>query len=293
MSDSFAMGAGLRRFGPIAAGGTAGALAGPAAAAAIAPHVGAPDLLLPAATLIAVAAWLLHRVVRAAPVDGERRLADAPWRGLGRIIGDPRLRGLGAMVVLHATLSTFVYVLQLRLVAEGVGESAQRVQVFAGSDLAVNLLTVTLQLGLTSTLLRRAGLAACVTVLPAIALAGTAALSIWPALAVVLVVNVLLRVSQFALTRPSRELLFTSLPAADRYRSRTALDTLVYRGSDAMAAWLVNGLGALGLGSAGVAAVGIPLSALWLAISRRTVGLVMAGAQSRSPRAEEMKHEAA
>src|SRR6185295_4014921 len=146
---------------------------------------------------------------------------------------DPRLRGLAGMVVLHAMLSTFVYLLQLRLVAGEIDESAQRVQVFAGSDLAVNLLTFALQLGLTSRLLQRAGLAACVSVLPVIALAGTAALSVSPALAVVLVVNVLLRVAQFALTRPARELLFTSLPPVDRYRSRAALDTLVYRASDA------------------------------------------------------------
>jgi len=291
MSDSFAMDVGLRRFGPIAAGGTAGALVGPAAAAAIAPHVGAADLLLPAAALIAIAAWLLYRVVRAAPADGERRLATAPWRGLGRIVSDPRLRGLAGMVVLHATLSTFVYVLQLRLVAAEVGESAQRMQVFAGSDLAVNLLTVALQLGLTSRLLQRAGLVTCVTVLPAIALAGTATLSVWPLLAVVLVVNVLVRVAQFALTRPARELLFTSLPPVDRYRSRAALDTLVYRASDAAGAWLVSGLGALGLGTAGVAAAGVPLSALWLAISRRTVGLVVAGEAARPAQEGEMRHE--
>jgi AAA family ATP:ADP antiporter len=293
MSDSFAMGAGLRRFGPVAAGGTAGALVGPAAVAVVAPHVGAADLLFPAAALIAVAAWLLHRVVRAAPADGERRLAATPWSGLARLAGDPRLRGLAGMVILHAMLSTFVYLLQLRLVAGEIDESAQRVQVFAGSDLAVNLLTVALQLGLTSRLLQRSGLAACVSVLPVIALAGTAALSVWPALAVVLVVNVLLRVAQFALTRPARELLFTLLPPVDRYRSRAALDTLVYRASDALGAWVVSALSALGLGTAGIAAAGVPLSALWLALSRRTVRLVVAGAAARPAQEGEMRHEVA
>jgi AAA family ATP:ADP antiporter len=214
-------------------------------------------------------------------------------RGFERIVSDARLRGLASMVVLHAVLSTFVYLLQLRLVAGELSESAQRVQIFAGSDLAVNLLTVALQLGLTSRLLQRAGLAACVSVLPAIALAGTAALAAWPALAVVLVLNVLMRVAQFALTRPARELLFTSLPPLDRYRSRAALDTLVYRASDALGAWLVSGLGALGLGTAGVAAAGVPLSVLWLALSRRTVTIVSAGARVWAPqeREGEVRHE--
>ena len=276
ISDSFDMNAGLKRFGPIAAGGTAGALLGPGAAAALAPHIQATDLLVPAAVLIAIAALLLHEIGRTAS-EPERRLAQSSWRGLERIVLDPRLRGLGAMVVLHATLSTFIYLLQARLVAAGLAEPAQRVRLFASSDLAVNLLTLALQLGLTGSMLRRAGLVVSVTALPAVALLGTGMLSVRPALAVVVVVNVLLRVVQFAFTRPARELLFTSLPPADRYRSRATLDTLVYRASDALGAWLVSALGALGLGPAGIAAAGIPLAALWLELSRRTVGLICTG----------------
>jgi hypothetical protein len=39
----------------------------------------------------------------------------------------------------------------------------------------------------------------------------------------------------------------------------------------------VSVLGALGLGTAGIAAAGVPLAALWLELSRRTVGLICAG----------------
>jgi ATP:ADP antiporter, AAA family len=138
----------------------------------------------------------------------------------------------------------------------------------------VNLVTCTLQLSVTGLLLRRAGLAACVTVAPALALCGTALASLWPALAVVVTANVLLRIGQFAVTRPARELLFTALPPSDRYRARTMLDTLLYRASDALGAWLVSLLTALGLGAAGVAAAGVPLAAAWLALSRHTVARI-------------------
>jgi AAA family ATP:ADP antiporter len=252
MSDSFDRDTGLRRFGPIAAGGTAGALLGPLAAAGLAPHVQAADLLVPAASLIAIAAILLHQVAHGASGERKRALATAPWQGLERIVLDPRLRGLAAMVALHAVLSTFIYLLQARLVAAGLAEPAQRLRLFASSDLAVNLLTLLFQ----------------------VALLGSGVLSVWPALAPVVAVNVLMRVVQFAFTRPARELLFTSLPPVDRYRSRAALDTLVYRASDAFGAWLVGALGAIGLGTAGIAAAGIPLAALWLELSRRTVGLI-------------------
>ena len=274
MSDSFDMQAGLKRFGPIAAGGTAGALLGPGAAAALASRVQATDLLVPAAVLIAIAALLLQRVSADGAAERDGRLATAPWQGLARIVSDRRLRGLAAMVMLHAVLSTFIYLMQARLVADELAEPATRVRLFASSDLAVNLLTLAVQLGATGALLRSTGLVFSVTALPGIALLGTAMLGVWPALAVVVVVNVLMRVVQFALTRPARELLFISLPPQDRYRSRAALDTLVYRASDALGAWLVSALGALGLGAAGIAMAGVPLAALWLELSRRTVGLV-------------------
>jgi len=290
MSDSFDLQTGLRRFGPIAAGGTAGALLGPGVAAALASRVQATDLLVPAAALIAIAALLLRRAGnRPAELDG--RLAAPPWQGLARIVSDPRLRGLGAMVMLHAVLSTFIYLLQARLVASGISEPATRVRLFASSDLAVNLLTLALQLGLTGTLLRSAGLVFSVTALPAVALLGTTVLGVRPALAVVVVVNVLMRVVQFALTRPARELLFVSLPPQDRYRSRAALDTLVYRASDALGAWFVSALGAIGLGTAGIAMAGIPLAALWLELSRRTVGLVCRDEGKVSVRERGMENE--
>jgi AAA family ATP:ADP antiporter len=292
MSDCFELESGVRRFGPIAAGGTAGALLGPGLAGVIGTHADAADLLWPAAGLIAVAATLLHAVARRVPAVREGRLEAAPWQGLARIGADARLRGLAAMVVLHAVLSTFIYLLQARLVAAQMEGSAQRMQLFAGSDLAVNLITAGLQLVVTGAMLQRAGIAACVAAVPAVALAGTATASVWPALGVIVVVNVLMRVAQFAFTRPGRELLFTLLPAVDRYRSRMALDTLLYRASDAAGAWVVSGLGALGLAAGGIAAAGVPLAGLWLWVSRRTVGLVRAAGSGATPgRRGGMGHE--
>jgi ATP:ADP antiporter, AAA family len=42
---------------------------------------------------------------------------------------------------------------------------------------------------------------------------------------------------------------------------------VVYRGGDAFSGWISAGLGALGIGFAGLAALAIPLAALWAAIS--------------------------
>jgi AAA family ATP:ADP antiporter len=62
--------------------------------------------------------------------------------------------------------------------------------------------------------------------------------------------------------------LFTAVDRTERYKSKLVIDTVVYRGSDAIAAWAFAGLGALGLGLSAIAAVGIPLSIAWTFVGR-------------------------
>jgi len=50
----------------------------------------------------------------------------------------------------------------------------------------------------------------------------------------------------------------------ERYKSKSFIDTFVYRASDAASAWMYSGLQALGLGAVPVAGAAIGLSALWL-----------------------------
>jgi AAA family ATP:ADP antiporter len=58
--------------------------------------------------------------------------------------------------------------------------------------------------------------------------------------------------------------LFTVVPREDRYKAKSFIDTVVYRLGDQAGAWSFTGIGALGLGTAGVSAVAVPLSVAWL-----------------------------
>ncbi|KAF1018577.1 MAG: hypothetical protein GAK30_03600 [Paracidovorax wautersii] len=73
--------------------------------------------------------------------------------------------------------------------------------------------------------------------------------------------------ANFALARPSREVLFTSVKREDRYKAKNFIDTVIYRGGDQIASWSYGGLMALGLGISQIAVVGVPLSIAWLALS--------------------------
>ena len=73
-------------------------------------------------------------------------------------------------------------------------------------------------------------------------------------------VMVVRRVGEYAVMRPAREMLFTTVDAESRYKAKNFIDTAVYRGGDALSAWVKTGLDLLGHGSSFVALVGALLA---------------------------------
>ena len=53
----------------------------------------------------------------------------------------------------------------------------------------------------------------------------------------------------------------------DKYKAKSVIDTVVYRGGDAASGWLFAWLTALGLGLSGIAVVALPLAAGWIAVA--------------------------
>ena len=79
--------------------------------------------------------------------------------------------------------------------------------------------------------------------------------------------QVLRRAGNFALARPTREVLFTVVPREDRYKAKSFIDTAVYRAGDQVGAWTFTLLSWIGFGTTGLAVAAAVLAALWLANS--------------------------
>jgi AAA family ATP:ADP antiporter len=74
------------------------------------------------------------------------------------------------------------------------------------------------------------------------------------------------RTAEYALTRPAREVLYTVVPRADKYKAKTFIDTFVYRSGDALGAWwfpLLGGATAFSM----LTALLLPAAAVWAALS--------------------------
>jgi AAA family ATP:ADP antiporter len=272
MADLFNAEQGKRLFGFIGAGGTAGALLGPVITIGLSVELGPTNLLIVAALLLELAVFCIYRLEREASAQAraqppQERIGGSALAALPELIRSPYLLGVGIWVSLLAFGATILYFEQAHLVASTVRGAGAQTRIFASVDLAVNLLTLATQVFVTGALLRRFGTGVAAGALPAIYVAGFAALFIAPTLAVVLVVQVLQRWMNFAVANPARQVFFTVLSREEKYKAKNLIDVVIYRGSDALYGWVFDSLVALGLKLGAIALCALPVAAGWLVLS--------------------------
>jgi len=183
------------------------------------------------------------------------------------VLRSPYLLAICGFVALGTTLATFIYFQQAQIIGRTVTNPGLRTALFATMDLIVNALTIGLQLFMTAQLVARFGLTRMLAVVPALNLVGFVALAAAPVAAVLISFQVLRRATQYGITGPARETLFTVLTREEKYKAKSFIDTVVYRGGDAASGWLFAWLSALGLGISGIAAASLPLIAVWIGIA--------------------------
>ena len=144
--------------------------------------------------------------------------------------------------------------------ATALADRGAQTAFFATIDLLVNILTLAIQLFLTGRILVLLGVALDPGLLPVLTIIGFSALALMPTIAAVAVFQVLRRAGDYAITRPTREVLFTVVPREDRYKAKSFIDTVVYRAGDQIGAWSVALWRGAGLGTAEMALVALPLA---------------------------------
>jgi len=188
--------------------------------------------------------------------------------GAAHVIGSAYLRKIALWVLIANLIGTFFYLEQARIVGAAIAERADRVQLFARMDFAVNALAMLTQVLITGRLIQRSGVGVSAAALPATAAICLLAVAAAPVLAVIAFVMVLERTITFAITNPAMRVLYTVVSPEDKYKAQNFIDTVVFRGGDAASGWLLNGL-AKGLGAPAslVALLALPFAAIWIGLS--------------------------
>jgi AAA family ATP:ADP antiporter len=295
MADIWDFAQAKRLFGFIGLGGTLGGLAGSWLANELAKPVGSTRLIFVSVLFLELAVLavrrlvLIHRIDEVPAGQPEDRRETAPgdlWRGLRLIASTPYLRWIASYIFLYGLIGTFLYFQQGKLVEATMPGRDERTAYFAAIEFWVQLGTIGVQLFLTARLLRWFGTTFALVSQPAVALLGTLVLAIalyqsagWaahditiaglvPELAILALVQIVLRISNFATAQPAREALYTVVEREVKYKSKSFIDTFVYRLGDSLGAWAFLGILKLQVALAGIALLTVPLAGLWIFVGR-------------------------
>lgn len=278
MADVFDGPQAKRLFAFIAAGASVGGLVGPAISTLLVGALGPSGLAVIAAVLLALAVALKHflmawRATGGAGRPGAERADNPrkpvpgnPFSGLTRVLGSRYLLGVCAFVVLLATVSTFLYFEQARLVAQLFPSREEQVRVFGIIDFVVQAGALTAQLFITGRLAQKLGLRTLLALVPGVVCLGFIGLALAPTFAMLAGLMIARRIGEYAFVRPGREMLFAPLDAETKYKAKNFIDTVVYRGGDAFSGWVKSLLDLLGQGAVLIAVVGALCAATWAVV---------------------------
>ena len=263
MSDIFVTAQARRFYGVIAAGGTAGAIAGPLITRVIVGRVGVPNLLLLSACfyglclvcILKLVPWARRQEAKRNRQDGEKPIGGTLLAGFRLVVSKPLLFALVLFMFFGVSIGTLLYNEQAGVVGAMHLDSASRTEYFAGIDLGVNLLALSVQLLLTRALLTRFGVGPLLLIPAILMIGGLGSLVVWFSAGLLAAVQILTRGLSFSLIKPARESLFTLVDRESRYKAKNFIDTVVYRGADVVTSWGYAALAGIGLGLPALAGV--------------------------------------
>ena len=242
-----------RLFGPIASGATVGALMGSGVASQFGKSLGVTTLFVMAFALLELSIVFARMLQREAVTNKLLKIPDARLKeeplsikqkpegfstllsGLTNIAGSSYLMLICLYVVLSQLFGTFVYFLLNETVAAQIPNELDRLSHFGTINFAAQFGTLVMQTLIVSRVVKFLGVSMALLIGPMVSLTCLVGILSSPTLLLVSIVDVINRLATYGVTVPAREMLFSVVDDESKYKSKSFIDTVVVRGSDAMA----------------------------------------------------------
>jgi len=271
MADTYNKEQAKRLFGFIAAGSSLGAFCGPLITILFAKTVGSNGLILISATMLFIPvliAIFLQRIKETelqntTPSEfNEQPMGAKIFSGFKELGLNPILLGIGIFIVLYSGMNTIFYYALKNFLTDV--DQATRTQIWAGIDLAVNVLSVLTAMFGTGRLASRFGLSVTLPLVPMIITILLFIFALSPMLWTFVGLQIVRRAGEYAITKPAREMLFTTVDRESRFKAKSVIDVVIYRGADVSWGWIYTSLTQLlGFGLAGIAVIGALIASIW------------------------------
>ena len=191
---------------------------------------------------------------------------------------DRQIRSIAIYVYLWTGLMTIHWMSAIGIIDGWSADSGERIRFFSAMEQAVTLLTLPTQLFLTAMVIGWLGIKRILVAYGVIFFLVFTLYALFPTIGLVVVTTVFLRLFEYGINKPAREIVFSLLPRNDRYKSSVFIDTFVARLGG------FSGSGFLLAGKLfGIAQIHLPLAALPLTVLLWVFGLKISGATGRTP----------
>lgn len=268
MADMFDGNKGKKLFGFVGAGGTLGQMFGSFLTANLASSLGPTNLLFVTVLFLELAVQAMLRLTKGYEeperIKGEKK--PSALTGVSDILKSPFLIGICFYIFFYTFTSSFLWFQKQDIVDRVLSDRGLRVAFFAKVNLAVSVGTAVIQLFLTGRVLGFIGLAAGLSLVPVISVVGFVCLANFPALWPLAIFEVVRKTANYAISRPSREILYTAVSRREKYLSKSFIDTFVYRGGDAIASVAFEKITKITSSLWFVSMTAVPASIIWLLI---------------------------
>ena len=237
-----------RAFGFIGSGAILGWIVGGLATRLTASWLGTQTLLLWVAGGLLVSAWLVHLSWKRANLTADDMTMEAlSFRAsLREIAASPYLRSI-AWVIGLASFATTVAGWQFKAIAkEQIPDTDQLAAFFGSFNMMAGMASLALQLLLTGRVLRSVGVGLALFIVPVAMASTTLGLLVFGSVMAASALKASDQVLRYSIDKVTVELLYLPLSAAETFRVKSFIDTVIYRFGDALggvvvlacAAWL-------------------------------------------------------
>jgi ATP:ADP antiporter, AAA family len=254
MADIFSDAEARRLYGYIGAGGTLGGFLGPFITKTFVGTIGVPNLLLVSCAflmlcwlcIVKLGSWAKQREHERGQVHHDEAMGGSILTGFHLVAKDPLMRAFAILMFFGVGVGTLLYNEQVAIAKVFYPIDERRTEFFANIDLAINIVSIVVQLLLTRFLLTRFGVL-WVLLIPAFMISlGFAVIAASPLPMLIAVVQVMTRASEFSIGKPARETIYTRVGRETRYKAKAFIDTAIYRGGDLSFVWVHKFLAGFG-----------------------------------------------
>lgn len=224
-------------FGVIAAGGSLGAFLGSEISKQLASTFNESGIIFFTSISIiflilalAVGLILLNRFASSKDID--TAVGGNSFDALKNLISSAQIRSIGLYMYIWTAMMTVHWVTSIEIVNAWSSDGGDRIIFFSKIEQTVTILTLFTQFFLTSMIIRFAGPKTILMFYGFLFMGAFIGYYLNPSIGFVFVITIILRLFEYGINKPTREVVFSYLKRTDRYKSTVMVDTFLVRMGD-------------------------------------------------------------